>query len=495
MNNNNIFFLIAVLILGIGMTSCNPKQPGQKDMVKSYVDLNPIVVNNSKEVRKVCANSADYTPSIENPEHTPIRYVRVNFHIINSKDKSINLPPEIGTPFVKMLVDSANLFLSRNQKMYLPNPNNIPPHPTQLRYVLEGDGPGDDGIYYHYDDDYCYINSDKNATDATHSIFSKKQYEKYGVRKTEVLNVFLMEHHPDSLANRPRYKKINGVGFKTWAKVADVKSKYDLFVKAKRDDPSQWGPKERAASFFGRFLNHEIGHSLGLLHTWSGNDGCDDTPKNNNCWTLNAKDKGCDSWLEISNNVMDYNAVMLAYSACQLGKIHYNFAKDKSTQRKLLRPDWCTYFPKKTITVKRNTAWSHAKDLLGDLIVEDGATLTIECVVSLPKGAKVIVKPKGKLILGGKGHLTNRCGDSWQGIETWSKNQKTGEVVFQTGASVSNVSTSNAPPSTNKPEIRTSDKETPGLKSKVQSKPKTKPAVKPSAPSSPTKPKVKVKGN
>ena len=57
---------------------------------------------------------------------------------------------------------------------------------------------------------------------------------------------------------------------------------------------------------------HELGHSLGLLHTWNQDDGCDDTPRNAGCWGDTC-----------SNNMMDYNASQSALTACQLGIIHY----------------------------------------------------------------------------------------------------------------------------------------------------------------------------
>ena len=55
-----------------------------------------------------------------------------------------------------------------------------------------------------------------------------------------------------------------------------------------------------------------------------------------------------------------------------------------------------------------------AKDLEGDLIINNGAELTIQCEVSLPKGAKIIVKPRGKLVLDGA-HITNNR----YAIECW----------------------------------------------------------------------------
>lgn len=74
--------------------------------------------------------------------------------------------------------------------------------------------------------------------------------------------------------------------------------------------------------------------------------------------------------------------------------------------------------------------FNQGRDLLGDIEIQEGATLTIQCQVSLPVGAKIIIKPTGKLILDG-GIVTNRCGDEWEGIEIWkSKNSMLQEKLF-----------------------------------------------------------------
>lgn len=73
-------------------------------------------------------------------------------------------------------------------------------------------------------------------------------------------------------------------------------------------------------------ISHEIGHNLGLSHTWNRDDGCDDTPqKSKQCWALNEpRSKECDELTECSNNLMDYNAWQNALTECQLATIHYH---------------------------------------------------------------------------------------------------------------------------------------------------------------------------
>jgi len=344
-----------------------------------------------------------------------------------------------------MLIDSSNARLNDNRFMIQPPDHKTPVLNTRFRYVLTPDSlkPNDTGIYYHFDDDMAYFNSYRKSVDSTHNMFSKKQYDKYGIQKDEVLNIFLLEHHPDSLANRSklgtRYQKVKGVGYKNWVKITGVRPKYDKFkaVEKSGDKPVV----ERLADYYSRLLNHEIGHSLGLGHTWGSNDGCDDTPKHTNCWYIDNRNSKCDQWKELSNNVMDYNAFMEAYTPCQLGKVHYNLSKVTSSQRKLLRPDWCTYNPAETLTINagEQVIWESAKDLNGDLVIANNARLTINCVLSLPKGARIIIEPKGKLTLGDNATIANRCGDQWGGIVSKKLGVDTGILDWEEGAQVMNV--------------------------------------------------------
>ena len=132
---------------------------------------------------------------------------------------------------------------------------------------------------------------------------------------------------------------------------------------------------------------------------------------------------------------MDYNTHSNCWTPCQIGKIHRNLADKKYPVRPLLLRKWCRLNPNHTITIRDSIDWNGAKDLEGHIVIEDGGVLTIRCRISLPKGAKITVYPKGSLILDG-GKLENDCGDQWQGIEVMSKGKDRGKVVFSPDAVV-----------------------------------------------------------
>jgi len=168
-------------------------------------------------------------------------------------------------------------------------------------------------------------------------------------------------------------------------------------------------------------------------------DGCDDTPKNPGCWS-NTGTPPCDGIT--SNNMMDYNACQCAITPCQLAKIHYNFWKENSSQRTALLNNWCAYDSVNEIVIPKDETiiFENSRELNTDVIISEGATLEVRCILALPTGAKIVVKPTAKLIVNG-GIITSRCGGLWNGIEIWQSKKLglAGIVEFANGGSVDNV--------------------------------------------------------
>lgn len=340
-----------------------------------------------------CGDPMVYIPDTNHLDHSPWKVVRVNFHWMNSADSTHNFYGERAKKFIQGLLHSAEKDMRENKKLWLPYNNDIPVISPRIRYQLTpvpGD-PDDDGIYEHFDDALCYyVHRGKNR-----NLGSRRVLDKYGIQQDSVLNIFIMPHHPDSVAS-PTYASYGvGVTVRNFIKLAGP---FEL------KNPS-WAHR-------GTF-NHEVGHVLGLRHAWI-NDGCNDTPEHKqNCWHR-TKTPPCDK--EASNNMMDYNALQQALSPCQIGVMHKTIANEKSIGRRFIVPTWCRLNPKKTIVIQDSIVWEGAKDLEGHLVIEDGGSLTIKCRVSLPKTAKIIVQPGGVVNLV-SGRLHNACGEKWYGIE------------------------------------------------------------------------------
>ena len=413
-----IWLLLFLLLTGCGTTSY---QFATAEQVRLENTTNKTDINNLRR----CRNSAHYIPDTSQLYLYPERTVKINIHFVNNTDRTANFPDEEqARQFALQMVADANRYLRDNQPMHLPVGNTTPVLPIRLQYQITRDfeKPGDDGIYFHYTDKY-FFNDHKNQR----TLFNRWQYDNYGIQKQEVINVFIMPHHPDSVRSASYPKSTGGVGTPHWVKLTGVY--YQSQQKAGEIDgnPYYFGPW-----FAARLLNHEIGHTLGLAHTWNTNDGCDDTPRHANCWNYSDRPP-CNE--EVSNNVMDYNTYKNAYTPCQIGQIHYRLSADGTTQREKLVEDWCYRQPGMDVEIGRNDSvnWECFRELRGNLRLKKGSHLNVYCRLSMPKNAKIIIEPGATLVVE-DATITNTCGDTWSGIEIGTNRKAEGQLVLRGNA-------------------------------------------------------------
>ncbi len=348
------------------------------------------------------ADAMDFLPDTLHLSHTPRRYLRVNFHFMDAADSTRNFDETRSRKFVRDLLHVMQILFDTNIKLWLPTDNDIPVIPVNLKYELTGTGPGDDGIYHHYDDQlYYYLHMGQRRNNADWTVI-----EKYSVGLDSILNIFIMPHLPDSVKSGTYKSGCVGIALGNAIKIAGI---YENKL-------TEWNVR-------GTF-NHEIGHVLGLYHAWT-DDGCPDTQEHpNDCWVI--EQAGCAG--RTSNNMMDYNAWQSALSPCQVGTIHKNLSNIQNPVRKLLVKTWCTYLPENKIVIQDTLRWRGVRDLESDIEILPGGSLTIQGRVSMPGGSKILVHPGATLILEDC-LLHNDCGQTWEGIEVLSKGKKQGWVV------------------------------------------------------------------
>lgn len=350
--------------------------------------------------RTTCGDWQSYLPDTAHPEYMPVRLLRVNFHIMNSRDSSHNFRPEQGREYCKRLLESANRQLDTNIRNWR-SPQGTDVLPKNYRYVLWPQ-PGDDGIYFHFDDSLYYlVYVGKNQNN-----YDRRVFQKYGIGMDSIVNIFI-QVHPDDSIRSPTYKaNLQGIALGTCLKMA--------------------GLYEQGKDVFGHeaLLNHEAGHLLSLSHAW-GEDNCPDTDKHpNKCWEWSEQPPCRD---QASNNMMDYNAYKIALTPCQIGRIHQVLSSEKNIMRRCLVRTWCTPVEGKDVVIRDSVVWSGARDLEGSLTVAAGASLRLSCRLSLPAGAQITVEKGGRLWLDGA-TLQNACGLPWKGLVQPSKKRKRGEV-------------------------------------------------------------------
>ncbi len=72
---------------------------------------------------QICVNPYDYAPSEYHPSHTPMKYIKINVHILRDENGQNNFPDVDGNgndeaiDFVKELICQANTKLANNEEM------------------------------------------------------------------------------------------------------------------------------------------------------------------------------------------------------------------------------------------------------------------------------------------------------------------------------------------------------------------------------------------
>lgn len=383
--------------------------------------------NTTWQPSKVCFNTENYEVNNRNAAHFPVKYIKLAFHFIKHPEQPFFSAYE-ASMYANDLVMFCNTQLANNMPMNLPLGNTTPVYPVLYRYVIDTDSvTKKEKVFLHDDAELAFMNKKNNQQ----NLFWRKQYDKYGIQEDNAIDIFMLEHPQDSIAS-PTYKaSIDGVGMGPWMKIVGA---YQQSLDSVTDEN---GIKQRkwAAQYVGLF-NHEMGHILGLSHTWKFNDGCEDTPFHENCWNYSST-APCDK--EVSNNMMDYNAFQNSLTPCQLGKINFNLTDKYSSIRKYLQNNWCTPEKFKDLVIARNAkvVWQCNKQAEGNIILKENSTLTVSCLLSMPENSSIKIYPGAQLIVDG-GKVYNECGLPWKGIEIFSSEKNKGQVEILNKAVVEN---------------------------------------------------------
>lgn len=404
-----IGFIALAWVMGF---SCNRKTSFH---TTSHLEYSPVLQKKAKRKRGLCNDSQFYIPYEDNIQFVPQRDLRVIFHILDSTGGKHNFSHPEAVEYFTELVDICNERYRTNDKLHLPLGNDLPALPIQVQLKITPltDDPDDTGVYMHYDDElYWVVTKGKDANN-----YSRKVIKKYQTGGDSTLNIFVLVHHPDSVASKTYKTSGSGIAMGQSLKI--------------------YGMKESGKSpeSFPGLTMHEIGHILGLAHTWGGRDGCDDTPKHENCWYYT--DEGpCKE--EVSNNMMDYNAWESALSPCQIGKIHARFHRRGNISRKMCIKNWCKPNPElDDVIIEEPTIWERSYDLQSNIIVKKNQELRIHCRVSLPENGYILLEDNARLILT-DGELHNSCGHQWKGILK-TKEDNGAEIVLERRSFIDDV--------------------------------------------------------
>lgn len=253
----------------------------------SQVNCDLIIDSIANEKRIITANNASWSDYSDYDYHnSSIKTVRLTFHIIRKLDGSNNFQD-----------DAYSEEFLRNTTMYLLNSTmatntimNIEPNlapfqeDTRIRFELTN-------VYY-WNDDYDNV---------YRKYYNNGYYGDYLSTKyvTNMSNVLFKDNSIHVF-----FCMGGGTGGHTTLGTR----KWIILSDMSISDPA----------FTFRTIKHEMGHVMGLNHTWNTDDGCLDTPLNAGCWDTN----NCNG-RQLSNNVMDYNNCQCALTQCQINTMHY----------------------------------------------------------------------------------------------------------------------------------------------------------------------------
>ncbi len=224
---------------------------------------------------------------------TSIKVVKLTFHIIQKADSSNNFPNNANSNQLLSIDAITNLNNSMGVNIPMNLGINLAPFQsdTRIRFELAN-------IYYWNDDyDNVYRTNYSNYYNGIYySLYGDYLTAKYVTNKSNV----------DFKTNSVHVFFCMG-GSSVGGHTTLGNSKWMILTNMSTSDPA----------FTFRTIKHEMGHVMGLDHSWISNDGCEDTPSNPNCWDQN-------NCIGIqSNNTMDYNNCQCAFTQCQINKMHY----------------------------------------------------------------------------------------------------------------------------------------------------------------------------
>ena len=351
----------------------------------------------------------------------PIIVVKLSFHFVRPTEGGLHQGDQSAN--VAQTIAALNAMYGALTPPVLPV---SPPAPfisdTRIRFELRN-------IYYWTNDEV-----DMHATNTLHQYFNGL----YGVEGNRVVNIYYST-----------MSTVGGYGEQQGAAIVMI---------------------NQVASDGPVLLGHELGHLFGLQHTFGAGPGyCsgdpyDDTffPDGNPFWadcdpeapwevTDNNGNVLC-SGVGISNNVMGANGCRNYFSPKQIGQIHRQPATSYApVGGQHLPARWVQCEPSplaEVVHIVQDATWNMNRLINQGIIVEPGATLTLQCKLYMGHGAGITVKPGGRLIID-SGIITSMTGDCdsfWPGIQVWGTanqhqfpaNNPTyqGLVVLKNGATI-----------------------------------------------------------
>ncbi len=336
----------------------------------------------------------------------PIATVRIAFHIIQKSKEDPQNFTEAQLPMLYKLADQLSANRQWPQPLE-PNPLNVKLEDVRVRFLLDTITFFATERYWDFSNTACRIDTVncrstcRSKMDSLYHDYITDNTTFDSITKFHTLHVFFVGM---SRTNGCYSGEAYGFSHAKWAMLRTSYDKYKMF-----GEEAYW-------QIF-LLLNHEVSHCFGLYHVFESK-AC--------CYNTTYKSGG-------TNNVMDYwPGGGASIAPCQ-GQTMLSTIITKGNQpfalNNALVPD-CSHMQPYRWVIPKKAKYVIEKSWLVQLDrsieISDSATLIVKGQLYLPSKSGAIILKKGATLLLDGGTISNRCGDSWQGVyyQNKTKNRK-----------------------------------------------------------------------